>query len=227
MVSCCLDRAFDGAESILAGVLAKARFWEKHAGAAFNERQRDMINRLLDGFEGKLTSSKWATIEKCSPDTALRDINDLLERGILDEGRRRRAQHQLFLNRGLKSAATDASLPPGAAISFPHCVRRLPGFERRFAPFVAPPNARSAPIAPARSMCGSYSYPARRQAKISNDIKLLRQGLRSDATLHPCVPVRNVTYLSGRSQSTINSLHKAPPGSHASGLCLSPHRVRF
>lgn len=79
----CLSRAFDGAEIILAGVLTKARFWEKHAGDPLNERQRDMLNRLLDGFEGKLTSSKWARIEKCSPDTALRDICDLLERGML------------------------------------------------------------------------------------------------------------------------------------------------
>jgi Fic family protein len=79
----CLSRAFDGTESILAGVLGRARFWEKNAGEPLNERQRDMLNRLLDGFEGKLTSSKWATIEKCSADTALRDINDLLERGIL------------------------------------------------------------------------------------------------------------------------------------------------
>lgn len=79
----CLDRALDGAEGILAKVLAKARFWEKHAQAPFNDRQRDMINRLLDGFTGKLTSGKWAIIEKCSPDTALRDIGDLLERGIL------------------------------------------------------------------------------------------------------------------------------------------------
>jgi Fic family protein len=81
----CLGRAFDGAESILSGVLRKARFWEKHAGGTFNDRQRDMLNRLLDGFEGNLTSSKWATIEKCSPDTALRDITDLLERGILQK----------------------------------------------------------------------------------------------------------------------------------------------
>ncbi len=79
----CLDRAFDGAETILAGVLRKARFWKQHADAPFNDRQRAIINRLLSGFEGKLTSSKWAKIEKCSPDTALRDINDLLERGIL------------------------------------------------------------------------------------------------------------------------------------------------
>ena len=79
----CLDRAFDGAEGTLAHVFEKARFWERHQGADFNERQRDIINRLLDGFTGKLTSSKWAKIEKCSPDTALRDINGLLERGVL------------------------------------------------------------------------------------------------------------------------------------------------
>jgi Fic family protein len=79
----CLDRAFDGAERTLANVFRKARFWEKHAGAAFNDRQRDMLNRLLNGFEGKLTTSKWAQIEKCSQDTALRDIDDLVARGIL------------------------------------------------------------------------------------------------------------------------------------------------
>jgi Fic family protein len=79
----CLDRAFDGAEKTLGSVLAKADFWRKHSTAPLNDRQRDMINRLLDGFVGKLSSSKWATIEKCSPDTALRDIDDLVERGIL------------------------------------------------------------------------------------------------------------------------------------------------
>lgn len=81
----CLDRAFDNAEDILATVLKKARFWERHAGAVLNGRQRDMLNRLLDGFKGKLTSSKWAKIEKCSTDTALRDINDLIERRILEK----------------------------------------------------------------------------------------------------------------------------------------------
>jgi Fic family protein len=79
----CLDRAFDGAERTLANVFRKARFWEKHAGTAFNDRQRDMLNRLLNGFEGKLTTSKWAQIEKCSQDTALRDIDDLVARGVL------------------------------------------------------------------------------------------------------------------------------------------------
>jgi Fic family protein len=79
----CLDRAFDGAETILASVLRKARFWEEHGAAPINARQRIIINRLLDGFEGKLSSSKWAKIAKCSQDTALRDIDDLLKRGIL------------------------------------------------------------------------------------------------------------------------------------------------
>ena len=79
----CLDRAFDGAETILASVLRKARFWEEHGAEPINARQRIIINRLLDGFEGKLSSSKWARIAKCSQDTALRDIDDLLKRGIL------------------------------------------------------------------------------------------------------------------------------------------------
>lgn len=93
----CLDRAFDGAETILAKVLFKARFWKKHAAAKLNERQRDMLNRLLDGFAGKLTSSKWAVIEKCSPDTALRDINELLALDILfkDEGGGRSTSYSL------------------------------------------------------------------------------------------------------------------------------------
>lgn len=81
----CLDRAFDGAETILASVMRKARFWESVAGQPLNERQRKVINRLLNGFEGKLTNAKWATITKASSDTALRDINDLLRRGILEK----------------------------------------------------------------------------------------------------------------------------------------------
>jgi Fic family protein len=79
----CLDRAFDEAEITLATVLRKARFWETHAGESLNDRQRKVLNRLLDGFEGKLTSSNWAKLTKCSQDTASRDINDLLKRGIL------------------------------------------------------------------------------------------------------------------------------------------------
>jgi len=79
----CLQRAFDRAETILAAVLSKARFWDRFAGTEFNERQRSMINRLLNGFEGKLTSSKWAKLEKCSQDTALRDIEDLMKKDVL------------------------------------------------------------------------------------------------------------------------------------------------
>jgi Fic family protein len=79
----CLDHALDGAGDILAAVLRKARFWKQHEGGSFNERQRHMLDRLLDGFAGKLTSSRWAAIEKCSQDTASRDIADLIERGIL------------------------------------------------------------------------------------------------------------------------------------------------
>ena len=79
----CLGRAIDGAQTTLAAVLRKARFWQALSDVPINERQRVMLNRLLDGFEGKLTTSKWATIAKCSPDTALRDILDLVEHGIL------------------------------------------------------------------------------------------------------------------------------------------------
>ncbi|MCG5513627.1 Fic family protein [Ectothiorhodospira shaposhnikovii] len=78
-----LHRAVDQAQHTLDAVLTKARFWQHWAATPLNERQAKLLNRLLDGFEGKLTSSKWAAIAKCSPDTALRDINDLLARGVL------------------------------------------------------------------------------------------------------------------------------------------------
>ena len=79
----CLDRAIEGAQSALGGVLAKARFWESMAGVALNGRQRLVLNRLLGGFEGKLTTSKYAQLAKCSHDTALRDLLPLVERGVL------------------------------------------------------------------------------------------------------------------------------------------------
>lgn len=79
----CLGRAIDGAQTIQAAVLRKARFWDTVATIPINDRQNKVLNRLLDGFEGKLTSSKWAKIAKCSQDTAHRDILDLVERGIL------------------------------------------------------------------------------------------------------------------------------------------------
>ena len=78
-----LHRAIEQAHQTLDAVLAKSRFWQRWAAIPLNERQIKLLNRLLDGFEGKLTSSKWAAIAKCSPDTALRDINDLLARGAL------------------------------------------------------------------------------------------------------------------------------------------------
>ena len=78
-----LHRAVDQAQHTLDAVLVKARFWQRLAAIALNERQVKLLNRLLDGFEGKLTNSKWAAMAKCSPDTALRDINDLLSRGVL------------------------------------------------------------------------------------------------------------------------------------------------
>jgi Fic family protein len=67
----------------LAAVHQKAEFWNRYAVIPINKRQRDILNRLLDGFVGKLTSSKWAIIEKCSPDTALRDITELVKLGLL------------------------------------------------------------------------------------------------------------------------------------------------
>jgi len=81
----CLNRALGGAEDTLSAVLEKARFWQRFAAESLNERQIKVLNRLLDGFEGKLTSSKWARIAKCSQDTAYRDILDLVERGALQK----------------------------------------------------------------------------------------------------------------------------------------------
>jgi Fic family protein len=96
----CLDRAFDRAESTLESVLVKARFWKQHADQAFNERQRGMIDRMLGGFEGKLTSSKWAQLTKCSQDTALRDIDDLIAKQVLskDAGGGRSTSYSLTLH---------------------------------------------------------------------------------------------------------------------------------
>jgi Fic family protein len=79
----CLTRAIDGAQAALATVIERARFWEKLRDVPLNDRQRLVISRLLEGFEGSLTSSKWATLTKSSQDTALRDIQQLVYRGIL------------------------------------------------------------------------------------------------------------------------------------------------
>jgi len=81
----CLDRALNTTDKRIQNVLKKTKFWDKHMKAEVNERQRLMINKLFDGFDGKLTSSKWAKINKCSTDTALRDIQDLMQKKILQK----------------------------------------------------------------------------------------------------------------------------------------------
>ena len=79
----CLKKSILASEEILAGTLAKAKFWERHRMTQFNDRQQKMLNKLMDGFEGNLTSSKWGKITKSSSDTALRDIQDLILKGAL------------------------------------------------------------------------------------------------------------------------------------------------
>ena len=79
----CLTRAIESAQTVLAGVSAKGRYWDSLRDVPLNDRQRLVINRLLEGFEGKLTTSKWATLTKSSQDTALRDIQQLVDRGVL------------------------------------------------------------------------------------------------------------------------------------------------
>lgn len=79
----CFEQALDSTENTLSSVMRKAEFWERHRDVSFNERQRKLLNMQFDGFFGKLTSSKWAKIAKCSSDTALNDINDLISKGVL------------------------------------------------------------------------------------------------------------------------------------------------
>lgn len=81
----CLKNAMLATENITQNILRKAEFWKKHKDVSINERQRLILNRLFDGFEGKLQTSKWAKIAKTSTDTALRDIKDLVEKGILQQ----------------------------------------------------------------------------------------------------------------------------------------------
>ena len=84
----CMKNALLASENAIAQILEKAKFWAIHENTAINERQRLIINKLFDGFEGKLQSSKWAKICKCSQDTAIRDIKDLIEKGILKQKQR-------------------------------------------------------------------------------------------------------------------------------------------
>ena len=81
----CLIIALNSTDTVLNRVLIKADFWNKHAKTGINERQKKLLNKILDGFDGKLTSSKWAKIAKCSKDTAIRDINDLINKNILQK----------------------------------------------------------------------------------------------------------------------------------------------
>ncbi len=109
-------------------MLQKAKFWKVHAGESFNERQRTVLNRLLDGFEGKMTSSKRATLTKSSQDTASRDIDDLLARKILTKdaagGRSSRIVVQSL--KSLSGSITPTLAPDGlrCAITFRALVAR-------------------------------------------------------------------------------------------------------
>ncbi|MFO7789337.1 MAG: Fic family protein [Bacteroidales bacterium] len=79
----CLINSLNSTGIVLTRVLFKAEFWKKHSNTNINERQKKLLNKILEGFEGKLTSAKWAKIAKCSKDTAIRDINDLISKNIL------------------------------------------------------------------------------------------------------------------------------------------------
>jgi len=81
----CLINALKSTDNTLTSVLIKANFWNKYSKTIINERQKKLLNKLLDGFEGNLTSSKWAKIAKCSKDTAIRDINDLISKDVLQK----------------------------------------------------------------------------------------------------------------------------------------------
>ncbi len=96
----CLEKALLNAEMVFASVIKKAKFWEAHMHIQFNDRQKKVLNHLLDGFEGKLTSSKWAAMCKCSQDTASRDIEELVKRKILkkDPGGGRSTSYSFSLN---------------------------------------------------------------------------------------------------------------------------------
>ena len=92
----CMEEALHHTEQVIEKVISKAEYWENHREMPINERQRKVINRLLDGFEGKLTSSKWAKLVKCSSDTALRDIEDLMQKDlIVREGTGRGTYYEL------------------------------------------------------------------------------------------------------------------------------------
>ena len=91
-----MEEALQHTEQVIDKVISKADYWDNNKEIPINERQRKVLNRLLDGFEGKLTSSKWAKLVKCSSDTALRDIEDLVQKGlIVREGTGRGTYYEL------------------------------------------------------------------------------------------------------------------------------------
>jgi Fic family protein len=93
----CMINALKATDLVLSRILVKAAFWQTHSVTVLSERQKKLINKILDGFEGKLTSSKWARIAECSRDTAIREINDLIEKDILqkEEGGGRSTNYEL------------------------------------------------------------------------------------------------------------------------------------
>jgi Fic family protein len=114
----CLDRAIEGAQATVGAVLSKARFWEATKDFPINARQRLVLNRLLDGFEGKLTTSKWAQLAKCSQDTALRDIMALVNHGILvrnSEGGRSTSYALTKISQLAEGEAAAEAAEPGSA----------------------------------------------------------------------------------------------------------------
>ena len=116
----CLDRAIDGAQDMLSSVTFKAKFWESAATVSLNGRQIKVLNRMLDGFEGKMTSSKWAKIGKCSQDSANRDITALLKHGLMKKGPGGgRSTHYVIVSESelLKGALADAYDAPDSSYS--------------------------------------------------------------------------------------------------------------
>lgn len=108
----CLTRAIERAHGTLSDVIEKARYWERLRDVPLNDRQRSIITRLLEGFEGALTTSKWATLTKSSADTALRDIQQLVDRGVLVKGAAGgRSTHYTLA--GLTPSRAEAGAPPG------------------------------------------------------------------------------------------------------------------
>lgn len=96
----CLERAYASTEASLSKILQKAEFWKTNVAVHLNNRQHAIVNKLLDGFEGKLTTTKYAKITKCSRDTALRDVTDLMEKGVLtkEEGLGKNTSYVLVLS---------------------------------------------------------------------------------------------------------------------------------